>query len=167
MGVSQSHLGVGVPEHPRDGGQGNAPGDGLAGDGVSEIVQANIVEPGFLPRAMPEVQCVRKRFIRMHRRREHVRTCGTRLAGENRLRGFAQPDPSRPSLGVGEVETVAVDLRPSELQDLTLPAAGEQEQPDDVGLLPAGEPLLANRMRTDGRAYVPPDPGRGIDHAHQ
>ena len=37
MGVSQSHLRIGVSEHPRDGGQGNAPGDSLAGDGVSLI----------------------------------------------------------------------------------------------------------------------------------
>ena len=78
---------------------------------------------------------------RMPRGREHVRACGTRLAGEDGLRGLAQPDPSRPGLGVGEVEAVAVDLRPSELQDLALPAAGEQEQPDDVGLWPAGGPL--------------------------
>ncbi len=39
MGVSQSHCEVRVPEHPRDSGQGNAPGDGLAGYGVPEIVQ--------------------------------------------------------------------------------------------------------------------------------
>ena len=77
----------------------------------------------------------------MPRGREHVRACGTRLAGEDGLRGLAQPDPSRPGLGVGEVESIAVDLRPLELQDLALPAAGEQEQPDDVGLLLAGGPL--------------------------
>ena len=58
MGVSQGHPGIGVPEHARDGGQGNAPGDGLAGDGMPEIVQADVVETGFLPRAMPETQCV-------------------------------------------------------------------------------------------------------------
>ena len=46
-----------------------------------------------------------------------------------------------PVLVLGEVETVAVDLRPLELQDLAHPAAGEQEQPDDVGLLPAAGPL--------------------------
>ena len=51
-------TGVGVPEHPRDGGQGNAPGDGLAGNGMPEIVQADIVETGFLPRPGPEVQRV-------------------------------------------------------------------------------------------------------------
>ena len=77
----------------------------------------------------------------MPRGREHVRAGGSRLAGEDGLRGLAQPDPSRPGLGVREVEAVAVDLRPLELQDLTLPAAGEQEQPDDVGLLPTGGPL--------------------------
>ena len=58
MGVSQGHPGVGVSEHARDGGQGNAPGDGLAGDGVPEIVQADVVETGFLPRPAPEVQYV-------------------------------------------------------------------------------------------------------------
>ena len=58
MGVSQGHHGVGVPEHPRDGGQGNAPGDGLAGNGMPEIVQADVVETGFLPRPSPETQCV-------------------------------------------------------------------------------------------------------------
>ena len=142
MGVPQGHPGVGVSEHPRDGGKGNAPRDRLAGDGVSEIVQADVIEPSLLPSAMPEVQRVRKRFVRMHRRRKHVRACCTRLAGENGLRGLAQPDPSRPGLGAGEVEAVAVDLRPSELQNLALPAAGEQEQPDDVGLLPAGGPLV-------------------------
>ena len=46
-----------------------------------------------------------------------------------------------PVLVFGEVEAVVVDLRPLELEDLALPAAGEQEQPDDVGLLPAGGPL--------------------------
>ena len=73
---------------------------------------------------------------------KHVWACGTRLAGEDGLRGLAQPDSSRPGLGVGEVEAVAVDLRPLELQDLALPAAGEQEQPDDVGLLLAEGPLV-------------------------
>ena len=80
-------------------------------------------------------------FVRMPRGREHVRACGTRLAGEDGLRWLAQPDPSRPGLGVGEVEAVPVDLRPLELQDLSHPAAGKQEQPDDVGLLPTGGPL--------------------------
>ena len=73
MSVSQGHPGVGVPEHPRDGGQGNAPGHGLAGNGMPEIVQADVVETGFLPRPMPQVQCVRKRFVRIPRGREHVR----------------------------------------------------------------------------------------------
>ena len=141
MGVSQGHPGVGVPEHPRDGGQGNAPGDGLAGHGMPEIVQADVVETGFLPCPAPEVQCVRKGLVWMPRGRETVGACGTRLAGEDGLRGLAQPDPSRPGLGIGEVEAVAVDLRPSELQNLAHPATGEQEQPDDVGLLPAGGPF--------------------------
>ena len=49
MGVAQGHHGVGVSEHPRDGGQGNAPGDGLAGDRMPEIVQADVVEAGLRP----------------------------------------------------------------------------------------------------------------------
>ena len=79
---------------------GERPGDGLAGNGMPEIVQADVVETGFLPCPAPEVQCVRKRFVRMPRGREHVKTCGTRLAGEDGLRGLAQPDPSRAGLGV-------------------------------------------------------------------
>ena len=35
----------------------------------SEIVQADVVEPGFLPRPAPEAQRVRKRFVRMPRGR--------------------------------------------------------------------------------------------------
>ena len=58
MGVSQGHRGVGVPEHARDGRQRNASGDGLAGNGMPEIVQADVVESGFLPRPGPEAQCV-------------------------------------------------------------------------------------------------------------
>ena len=81
MGISQGHPGVGVPEHASDGGQGNAPGYGLAGDGMPEIVQADVVEPGFLSRPGPETQGVRERLVRVSGRWKHVWACGARLAG--------------------------------------------------------------------------------------
>jgi len=68
--------------------------------------------------------------------------------------------PSRPGLGVGEVEAVAVDLRPLEFQDLAHSAAGEQEQPDDVGLLPAGGPLVDQPIEDIARRLAQPDRAR-------
>ena len=82
MGVSQRHSGVGVPEHPRDGGQGNALGDRLARDGVPEVVQADVFEPGFLPRPPPEAERVRERFVGISRRRETLK--GLRRAAGGR-----------------------------------------------------------------------------------
>ena len=51
-------LGWACPSIRATVGRGNAPGDGLAGNGMSEIVQADVVETGFLSRPAPEVQCV-------------------------------------------------------------------------------------------------------------
>ena len=70
MGVAQRRFRVGVPEHPCDRRQRDAPGHRLTCDRVSQVVQADVLDPGFLPRPVPEPQSVATRLRRVFGRRE-------------------------------------------------------------------------------------------------
>ena len=47
---------------------------GLAFYRMPQIVQAYIVNSGFLPRPVPHIQVIRTRFWRIERRQKHVST---------------------------------------------------------------------------------------------
>ena len=188
MSISERHDRLRMTEHPGDGGQRYAPRDGLARYRMAQVVQAHILDPGFTPYPRPETQITGLRPCRIPRRRKDERASGSRLAGDNGLRRPAQPDRARPGLRLGQSEHVAVDLRPSKRQDFALPAAGQQQEADDVGLRPARGPFLNQpvqgpvepgylfcgqepghlpaRVRSDACNRIGPDMAGGFRRAH-
>ena len=142
MGVAQCHDRLRMSKHPSHGRQGNALRHGLARYGMAKVMQAYILDPCLPPRPAPETEITGLRPCRVSRRGKDEVAPRPRLSGDDGLRRLAEPDGTRPRLGLGEPEHVAIDLGPSERQDFALPAAGQQKQTDDVGLRSARGPFF-------------------------
>ena len=145
MGVALGGLVVAMAEHLADDLQGDALHDGVAGDGVAEVVDAEVGHADQLAEAAPgAAEAV-----------EFVAGAGADDAaafgvlfghGDLAEEGddlVGDDDVALAGLAVGEAEDAAVpvDLVPLEVADLAVAHAGEGEQadgPDGVGLNVAG-----------------------------
>ena len=111
--------------------------DRVAGTPVTKVVKADVVDAGVSPDPVPELEFPAARARRVARRGNPnwlpPRGRCSRMRRARELRG----DALRPGLGIGEDHHVIVDLEPPQLQDLAPAAPGQQQQPEDVGLLPA------------------------------
>ena len=142
MGVSERHGRLRMSEHPGDSRERNTSRHGLARHGMAQVVQTHILDPGFPPCPAPEIELRGLRPCRVPRRRKDEGAACSRLASDDRLRRPAQPHRARPRLGLRQSEHVAVELGPSERQDFAFPAAGQQQQADDIGLRSSRGPVL-------------------------
>ena len=76
------------------------------------------------------------------RRRKHEHAIAARLTGEDAPRLGIEGNLPRPRLAVDELQHVVPDLGPAQPQDLVLAAPGQQQEPDDVGVLAVALPVL-------------------------
>ena len=106
----------------------------LAGERVATVVQAHVLEPGALAYERPEMEFAGSGSRGTARRGKDVRTDAAGLPQQDTLGFGVEEHRSWPGLAVAEAERVAVDLIPAEVQDLAAPAAGQEQEPDDVGL---------------------------------
>ena len=138
MGVAEGHPGAGVTEQPGDHRNRRPEPHRVAREGVPQIVQAHILDPGFPPDLPPERKLERTPLLRVEARREHPGAPVAALPFQNGSGLVAQEYGARPGLRVRKPQHLAVHLRPAETDDLRLPTSGQEEQAEDVRLLPTG-----------------------------
>ena len=137
MGVAQRIAHVGMAEQTGDDRHGHPVHHRVTGMGMAEIVKANVLDIRLAPGAVPEREVVAAGPIGISRRRKDEGAFAARPALEDApRRGIEGYDP-RPGLAVGEDQPVAIDFRPAQPEDLAPAAPGQQQEPDDVRLLPA------------------------------
>ena len=112
-------------------------------------MQAAVRDADFPSDPIPQPKFRAARAGRIERRRKQESAFASRLSLENAPGLGIEGDLSRTRLGVAEDKHVGGYFRPAQLHDLTPAAPGQEEKPDDVGLLP--EPfsppgLLAERL---------------------
>ena len=134
MGVAQRHAHVAVAEQPRDHRHWHPVHHRVARKRVTQIVQATVFDVGFPPDPVPEREVVAARAGRVERRRKHEGAPAPRLPFDNAPGLRVEGNFSRSRLAVGQHQHFAIDLGPAQPHDLAPAAAGQQEQPDDVGL---------------------------------
>ena len=111
---------------------------GLAGHGVAEVVQADVLDAGLAPHRDTRASSIacpgsREGSLTEGKTQGSLPCCHAALDDLPRL--GIQQDGSRPGLAVAEFEPVVLYLVPAETDDLVLAAPCEQQQADDVGLL--------------------------------
>ena len=142
MRVAQSHPGPRVAEQARNYRQRHPLHHGVAREGVAKVVQAHVLDSCLTPRLPPERQLRRAGPRRISRRGKHVGLAVPGLSPENGPGLRVQENRPRSRLAVGQAEHVPVDLRPAQVDELALPASGQQQEPDDGRLLAARRPAL-------------------------
>ena len=126
MGVAQGHAHIAMSEQPGDDGHRHAVQHRMARVGVAQIVKADILDAGFPPHPVPQREMGTARTGRIERRREYETARATRLEFENAPGLGIQRNPSRPRLAVDEEQSVVIDLRPAQPDDLASAATGQQ-----------------------------------------
>ena len=142
VSVAQGHADTGVAEQSRDHRHRHAVHHSVARYGMAEVVEADILDAGFLPDPVPEIEVgvARPRWIA--RRRKHEWTLSPRLPFENTPGLRIEWDLPGPGLAVGQHEHVALDLGPAQAHDLAPATPGQQQEPDHFGLLAVAPPGL-------------------------
>ena len=132
MGVAGRGLHPRVAEQPGDGGQALAERQRARGEGVAQIVQAHVVEPGLPAHKAPLQEDARQRRPRLAPRHDIGVLGDPRQPRKDRRRLGRERHGSRPGLGIaqGELHRLDPHLVPAQPQDLVPPAAGERQQPD-------------------------------------
>ena len=110
--------------------------------GVAEVVKAAVLDPGFLTNPVPERQVRAARAGCIPGRGEDERAACARLTVQNAPGLAVERNRPRTRLAVAKGQHVAMNLRPAQVDDLSLTASGEQQKADDVGLRPAFLPGL-------------------------
>ena len=141
MRVAKRHRDVAMTEQPCDDRDRNALQHGLAREGVTQVVEPHVPESGLATHAVPQAEALRARSCGSTRRRKDVGTRGAGLLRQDALRRGIEVDRLGSGLAVAELEGVAVDFVPAQMDDLTPSAAREQEEADDVGLGCTGPPF--------------------------
>ena len=101
---------------------------------VTQVVKSAVLDAGFTADPIPEREVVAARAGRVERRRKHEGAPAPRLPFDNAPGLRVEGNFSRSRLAVGQHQHFAIDLGPAQPHDLAPAAAGQQEQPDDVGL---------------------------------
>ena len=118
MRVAQRHRQMSVTEQLRYHWQRDALEDGLTGMGMSQIVQAHILDSGLLSDAVPELHILRHRPGGSAGRGEDMVASAAWLAFDDALSLRIKVHTPRPGLGVGEIEHVGLHLLPLQVDDL-------------------------------------------------
>lgn len=122
VGVAQRHARLLVAEQAGDQRKRYALQHGVARERMS-VMNSRVLDPGFLSQRTSEREIVRKRSLRMQRRGKDAGACRTPLLLNYRPSRRVQNDPSRPGVGVDEVERVSFHVLPSQGHDLAPPAS--------------------------------------------
>jgi len=101
MGVAQRHAGVGMTEQAGDHRHWHAVHHRVAGMGMTEIVETNILDTGFPSDPIPEPQLNAARAGGVERRRKHERARAARLAFKDAPSLRVERNRSRSGLAVG------------------------------------------------------------------
>ncbi|MDE0049333.1 MAG: hypothetical protein OXO52_06080 [Rhodospirillales bacterium] len=109
---------------------------------VPKIVKPAVFDPGFAAHPVPQPEIAVARTRRIARGREHEGAALLRLAFKDTPALRVQRDLPGPGLAFGEHQHVVLDLRPAQADHLAPAASGEQQEPDDVRLLPVAFSIL-------------------------
>ena len=101
---------------------------------MSQVMKAHVLDSGLGADPAPEREMGVMRTLGIAHGRKHERALSTGLPFDDAPRLNVEVHLPRPGLGVREGDGVSVDLVPSQGENLALAAAGQQQQPDDVGL---------------------------------
>ena len=145
--IAQSHPSSAVSQQTGYHRQRYASHYRVARECVTQIVQANVVDSGLAAHLAPERQIVRAGLRRITERGKDVWALCPRLTRQDGQRSRTQQNRARAGFAVRETKRVPIHLRPAQVYEFALSASGEQQQPDNRGLLPAGTSSLMSIQR--------------------
>ena len=171
VGIFQGGRRALVTEQAADGAHALLAEQRHAGIRVSGVVQADILQPGLLPHAVPEVIQPQPGSTPTGDREDESGRLGQTV--KDAARRFAQPDCARAGLAIRQMEPPLPVEGPLKGQDLRLAAPGEQQQAHGghvhgaSGLVPAqhcGEAavLLGGQEALGPPLPVAADAGAGV-----
>ena len=117
-------------------------------------MEAYVLKTSAFAYERPEMEFAGSGSRGIARRWKDVWTDAAGLPQQDTLGFGVEEHRSWPGLAVAETESVAVDLVPAEVQDLAAPAAGQEQEPDCVGL---GGPRRALPFAGRKGPVQPPD----------
>ena len=120
--------------------------DGVARKRVAQVVQAHVVETCRPADLAPNRQFRGARCAGILRRGKHVRP-NTRLPHEDGSGGGVEENGARSRFALSKVENIVIHLGPTKGDQLPFAAAGQQEEADNVALLPAGAATVVRSQR--------------------
>ena len=124
-----------MAEKARHDGQRRSLHHGMARVCMAKTVVAHILDVGFPADRIPEWKVITERTLGILGGRKHEFAATDHPALGDAPRLGVQKRRSRSGLAVEESETIFSHLLFAIADDLVLPATGQKEQPDDVGLL--------------------------------
>ena len=136
MGVPHGRAHIAVPEQTGDKRKRHAVHRRLTGYGMAQVVQAGILNACLAPHRIPERKSMRLSARGILDGWEDPGTGTLRHAPFHDVpRLVIQHDCSWTSFAVAEFQPVNLNLVPAKTHDLVFPAAGQQQETNDVGLL--------------------------------
>ncbi len=131
MSVSRRRLVPPVPEQLADQRQVFARHDGLAGGGVPKVVQAQSAELCIGADGAPASdEAVLPPALGVAGKQERIGVACTGKRVDMRPRGFTERHSARAGLGVRQIDGVAADVAPAQIEHFAAAASGEREQPE-------------------------------------
>ena len=112
-----------------------SPHDGVTGIGVPEIVEADVLETGFLPDDVPSTEHIAERLSHVLRRRKQIIRFSRHASFDDRPSFGVQVHGPWSGLAVAKPKTGSGHLVPMQADDFAFATAGQQEKADNVDLL--------------------------------
>ena len=136
MGVAERHSDVAVTEEPGDDRHRDSAHDRMTGHCVSQVMEAHILDPRIPAYRIPQAIHITAWTPETAWRGKHECTISAGLALENTACPGIQGHRPGTGLAVGKDQGIAMEFRPAKIKDFPPAASGQQEQTNDVGLLP-------------------------------